>query len=161
MRITTFIPVFVLMALSVHSQELKQIYDPDSNAEKVVNQAIEKAKKENKHVFIQVGFNRCPWCRAFHKFINQDKEIDSIIQANYVKAKIYYGKSNQNPKMMKRLEYPNRFGFPVFVILDATGRRIHTQNSAYLEEGKGYKRKEVIKFFKQWSPTALDPASYK
>jgi len=61
---------------------------------------------------------------------------------------------------LKKLEYPQRFGFPVFVILDSNGKRIHTQNSAYLEEDKGYSRKKVLDFLNQWSPDALNPNLY-
>jgi hypothetical protein len=63
--------------------------------------------------------------------------------------------------MMARLGYPQRFGFPVFVILDAKGRRIHTQNSAYLEDGKGYSKKKLLEFFENWSPDALNPERYQ
>jgi hypothetical protein len=57
--------------------------------------------------------------------------------------------------------YPQRFGFPVFIILDENGNRIHTQNSAYLEEGKGYSKDKIAEFFEAWSPAALDPKNYK
>ena len=50
---------------------------------------------------------------------------------------------------------------PVFVILDKNGNRIHTQNSAYLEEGKGHSPKKVLEFLKHWSPASIDPKSYK
>ena len=56
---------------------------------------------------------------------------------------------------MKLLENPARFGFPVFVILDEQGKRIHTQNSAYLEEGKGYSEKKVAEFLNIWTPKAV------
>ena len=40
--------------------------------------------------------------------------------------------------MLKRLNNPARFGFPVFVVLDAEGRVIHIQDSSFLEEGQDY-----------------------
>ena len=63
--------------------------------------------------------------------------------------------------MLARLNFPQRFGFPVFVILDGKGNRIHTQNSAFLEKGESYDRDHVLRFFKNWSPAALNPANYK
>lgn len=60
----------------------------------------------------------------------------------------------------KQSEYPQRFGFPVFVILDSVGKRIHTQNSAYLEEGEGYSKKKVLDFLTNWSPEVLNPNLY-
>ncbi|GAB6279950.1 MAG: hypothetical protein STSR0006_19930 [Lentimicrobium sp.] len=58
-------------------------------------------------------------------------------------------------------EYPQRFGFPVFVILNQKGERIHTQDSGLLESGENYDDKKVIQFLKNWSPKALDPSLYE
>jgi hypothetical protein len=73
---------------------------------------------------------------------------------------VNYSKENKNEKVLEKLGFPQRFGFPVFVILDAKGNRIHTQNSAYLEADGGYNKEKVLGFFKQWSPAALDPKTY-
>ena len=62
-------------------------------------------------------------------------------------------------KFLPSLEFPQRFGFPVFVILDENGKRIHTQNSAFLKKGDGYDKEKVLRFFKNWSPQALNPAN--
>ena len=51
---------------------------------------------------------------------------------------------------METLGYPQRFGFPVFII-NQKGDRIHTQNSAHLEQGEGYSEKEVITFLNHWN----------
>jgi hypothetical protein len=72
-----------------------------------------------------------------------------------------YSPENRNEDALASLDYPQRFGFPVFVILDGKGNRLHTQNSAYLEEGNGHDSKKVLEFFNHWSPAALDPKSYE
>jgi hypothetical protein len=63
---------------------------------------------------------------------------------------------------MKDLEYPNRFGFPVFVVLDGKGKILHTQDSGQLEHAtvKGYDTTKVVTFLKMWNVKALDPTSY-
>ncbi|MEZ5011563.1 MAG: hypothetical protein R2744_08225 [Bacteroidales bacterium] len=66
-----------------------------------------------------------------------------------------YSPENKNEEATRMLENPGRFGYPVFIILDQQGKRIHTQNSAYLEEGKGYNSKKVVEFLKGWSPGAF------
>jgi hypothetical protein len=55
---------------------------------------------------------------------------------------------------MKRLNNAGRFGFPVMVVLDENGNVIHIQDSSFLEEGKGYNKEKVIRFFKNWTPQA-------
>jgi len=101
------------------------------------------------------------WCRRFHKFVYENESLDSLLAADYVFTPLNYSKGHQNLDILADLGYPQRFGFPVFVILDGNGNRIHTQNSAYLEEDKSYSEKKVAQFLKHWSPAAIDPENYK
>ena len=57
--------------------------------------------------------------------------------------------------MMQRLGNPARFGFPVFVVLDINGSVLHIQDSSFLEEDNSYSEKKVLRFFKNWTPTAV------
>jgi hypothetical protein len=72
-----------------------------------------------------------------------------------------YSKENKNLDLLAELEYPQRFGFPVLLVLNGEGRRIHTQNTGYLEKDKSYDEKKVVGFLRNWSPEALDPDSYR
>lgn len=151
------------MFFSANSQDLSKfrLYKPDENAENAIGAALQQARKEGKHVFIQAGGNWCIWCARFHDFITSDKSLDSLVQRNFVVYHLNYSKENYNKKIMEAYGFPQRFGFPVFLVLNADGKLLHTQNSAYLEEGKGYSREKVIEFFQHWSPAALDPERYK
>lgn len=97
----------------------------------------------------------------FHKYVHENETIDSTLTANYVFVLLNYSRENKNLDILAELEYPQRFGFPVFVILDDEGKRIHTQNSAYLEKDKSYDEKKVLQFLKHWSPAAVDPENYQ
>lgn len=145
------------------SQDLKtfKLYKPEENAEQQLNEAVKKAKTEGKHVFIQVGGNWCIWCARFNDLVINDKSIDSLINANYVVYHLNYSKENKNEKLLANYRFPQRFGFPVFMVLDGNGNLIHTQNSGYLEKGKGYDEKTVMGFLNDWSPKAFDPKQYK
>ena len=76
-----------------------------------------------------------------------------------------YSKENKNWDLMERFQYPNRFGFPVFVVLNGEGKLLHIQDSGILEncdpQVKGYDTTKVVTFLKLWSVKALDPATYK
>ncbi len=74
---------------------------------------------------------------------------------------VFYGRENYNKDVMEDLGFPQRFGFPVVVILDRNGNRIHTQNTAYLEKDQSYDFKIMKEFLFNWSPKALNPESYK
>ncbi|MGQ7870208.1 thioredoxin family protein [Sunxiuqinia sp. sy24] len=149
----------ILISSSLFAQT-SQIYKPEANAKAEIQQAVKQAKAEGKHVFLQIGGNWCPWCIKFHRFVENDSEIKAFVDANFNVVKVNYSKENKNLDVLKSLDYPQRFGFPVFVVLNGNGERIHTQNSAYLEKDGAYDSKEVLLFYKQWSPKALAPSTY-
>jgi thioredoxin-related protein len=154
--------ISLFFSFHIFSQDMTKfnLYKPAENAEMEINKALDLAKKEGKHVFIQIGGNWCIWCARFHEYITNDRSLDSLVNANYVIYHMNYSKENYNAKLLARYGYPQRFGFPVFLILDKEGKLLHTQNSAYLEKEKGYDRNLVIGFFNDWSPKALQSSQY-
>lgn len=161
MRNILTLSFLILFSNFLFSQEKFNIYNPEADAKNEIENAVKIAKKENKHVFIQVGGNWCGWCKLFHELVTTDEDISKYIEENYELIHLNYSKENSNLDVLETLDFPQRFGFPVFVILDKNGERIHTQNSAYLEEGRGHSPQKVLEFLKHWSPASIDPNSYK
>jgi len=151
---------FVLCITLINAQDIK-IYNPEANAKEDIQAAVKEAAKSGKHVFLQIGGNWCPWCVKFHRFVEEDAEISDFVEKNFVVVKVNYDPQHKNEEVLAELGYPQRFGFPVFVVLDGKGNRIHTQNSAFLEKDKGYDRDRVLRFYNNWSLAALDPKNYK
>ena len=148
---------FILFATFASAQETK-LYHPEADAAKDIAAAVKKAKAENKFVLIQGGGNWCKWCIEFARFAKADPKIDSVINASFVWYHLNYSKENENKAMFSKLGYPQRFGYPVFIILNGKGERIHTQNSEYLEDGKSsYNQQKVQSFLEMWSPRVLVP----
>ena len=144
-----------LFALQVSAYAQRKPYDENLNAMEQIDNAVKKAAEEGKYVLCQVGGNWCPWCIRFAEYADTNAAVHKIIEDNFVYIHINWSKANKNPEAMKRLANPARFGFPVFVILDREGRPIHIQNSAYLEEGKGYSEKKVSEFLLNWTEKAV------
>lgn len=152
---------FFIIISNISIAQKTEIYNTKADAQKEIKQAIKKASSEGKHVFIQIGGNWCPWCVKFHRFIEADSELKSLMENNYKVVKVNYDKDIKQNALMERLGFPQRFGFPVFVILNGQGDRIHTQNSAFLEKDKSYDKEVLIRFFKNWSAKAIHPDTYK
>lgn len=160
--IKTIMSLLCLVALPLFaSTQVKKVYNPAADAKADVNNAIRLAQAEGKHVFLQIGGNWCPWCIKFHNFVETNSEIKAFMNTNYEVVKVSYDPKNRQEELLAQLGFPQRFGFPVFVVLDGSGKRIHTQNSAFLEKDKSYDQDVVLRFLKNWSPTALNPESYK
>lgn len=161
-KIVLVLLLFVFAAVA-HSQDLSKfnLYNPAENGENEIAKSVKEAKASGKHVFIQIGGNWCIWCMRFNDFVHSDRSIDSLVNANYVVYHLNYSKENTNSKLLAKYGFPQRFGFPVFLVLDGNGKLLHTQNSSYLESGKSYDEEKVKGFFQDWSKKALDPAAYK
>lgn len=155
----------VFFALHINAQTaLKKVYNEDINPIEQIDQAVTKAKSDRKFVICQVGGNWCPWCLRFADFITNDSTISNIIDQNFVYIHVNYNprksegeeKEKLAKQMLERLNHPARFGFPVFVVLDEDGKVIHIQDSSFLEEGQGYNKEKVLRFFKNWTPQAVN-----
>ncbi len=154
--------MFSVLILKAQAQTVApKIYDPSANAESDIAAAIKKAKAENKHVLLQAGGNWCSWCIEFNKFTQVNGSIDSLLNKCFVVYHLNYSLENKNNAIFAKYGYPQRFGFPVFIILDENGNRIHTQNSDYLEQGRSYNKQKVYEFLLQWTPQALSAELYK
>ncbi|MGQ9846639.1 MAG: thioredoxin family protein [Bacteroidales bacterium] len=142
-----------LIELFCFSQE-KQLYNHQLDGKVQIKQAIELAQKNNKHILIQVGGNWCPWCLRFHKFLNEVPKIDSLVQSSYIYVPLNYSRKNKNEENLTQLEFPQRFGFPVLVILDQNGK------NSYSKLGIARKR-PIVRYNKSLSiPSTLDSASH-
>lgn len=158
---------FMLAAVFTFTAEaqsnLKKIYDESIDPMEQIDKAVAKAKAQGKHVVCQVGGNWCRWCLMFADYITKDAEISSMIDDNFVYIHVNYNpreradeaKAQKNAKLLKRLNNPGRFGYPVFVILDAEGKVIHIQDSSFLEQDNSYNKEKVMRFFRNWTPKAV------
>lgn len=151
----------VVFAQKDNTEKKSLIYNPEENAAAAIAVAVKKAKAEKKQVLIQAGGNWCGWCLEFNRFTHADPKIDSLLKADYVVYHLNYSKENKNEKIFEQYKFPQRFGFPVFLILNDEGELIHTQNSAYLEEGESYHRDKVLAFLFDWNRKALNADTYK
>ena len=159
--------LFLLAAGIAVAQTGEQPYNPDQNIRADLKNAIEQAKKENKQILIQFGGNWCPWCLRFHALVKGVPRVDSLMKENYIYLllNVPREKEKRDITLFRDFNFPNRFGYPVFVILNQEGNLIHTQDSDAFEyqskEVKGYDTTKVIRFLSLWTTRALDPESYQ
>ncbi len=161
MRIQFFLLFFSGILFQRTTLAADSLYHPKANAEKEIALAVRQAKTENKHVLIQAGGNWCSWCLEFDRFTHQDFQLDSLLKTNYIVCHLNFSSENKNYEIFKKYGFPVRFGFPVFLVLDGDGKLLHTQSSAYLEEGKGYSKEKTFEFLDNWRKDALNEKNYQ
>lgn len=133
--------------------KLPKPYHPEANAELEIKNAVALAKKEHKNVVVQAGGNWCIWCLRFNNYVQQTPELKKMVDDNFVYYHLNWSPENKNEKVFTSYGNPGeKFGYPVFIILDENGKQIHTQDSSVLEEGSGYSLEKVKEFFNIWKP---------
>lgn len=151
-----------IISLSLFAQKkYGDLYHPEADAAADLELVMKKAAEEGKQVFVKIGGNWCVWCYRFHDFMEEDEELKTMLEENYVVYHLNYSGENKNEEWLKKFNFPQRFGFPVFVILDAEGNRLHTQDSALLEKEKSYDKNKIKGFLMSWTKKAVDPATYE
>ncbi|MFH4965371.1 thioredoxin family protein [Gaetbulibacter sp. M235] len=97
------------------------------SSEEILMKATEKAKNENKHVFIMFHASWCGWCKKMDKSMN-DPACKDLFDKNYVIEHLVVKESDSN----KHLENPSaedllkrykgdKSGIPFWLIFDDEG----------------------------------------
>lgn len=140
-------------AAAEEKAKLPKPYDSKADAQADINKLVAQAKKEGKNIMIQAGGNWCIWCLRFNQYVQTTPELKKIVDKNYLYYHLNYSPDNKNEKVFSQYGNPGeKFGYPVFIVLDKTGKMIHVQQSDVLEEGKGYSLEKTKTFFNQWAP---------
>lgn len=154
----TLLTALLLSVSPMAAQGLKRVYNEQADAALLIDSALAVARDAGKLVVCQVGGNWCPWCLKFADFIASDDEIAQLVEKNFVYIHVNYARGTKDEatlRVMRRLGNPQRFGFPVMVVLRTDGSVAHIQDSSFLEQDKSYDRSKVLRFFNCWTPTAV------
>lgn len=52
------------------------------------DEALERAKKEDKMIFLSVGYSTCHWCHVMEKESFENEEIARIMNDNFINIKV-------------------------------------------------------------------------
>jgi thioredoxin-related protein len=114
-----------------HSPErVKEFLDrwvaPKADAKAVLKDALDRAEKEDKRVFLHFGAPWCGWCHKLEDFLARE-EIAAILGPDFVDVKIDTDRMTHGKEVMK--EYcEKQGGIPWFAILDAKGKALATSD---------------------------------
>lgn len=139
------------------------IYDEAADAGKQIDDAIARAKKENRRVLVQWGANWCGWCRLLHAKFKDDKEIAKELQYEYDVVLVDVGQFDKHTDLAKKYGADIKAGIPFLTVLDAEGKVLANQETGVLEaktpEGKnGHDSAKILAFLTKHQAPYL-PAS--
>lgn len=134
------------------------IYSPHADGDALVAGALREARAEHKLVLVDLGANWCIWCRRLHHTFETNPAVAAELQRHYVVVLIDVNRrhgSQRNAGLIARFHNPVRFGLPVLVVLDASGRQLTTEDSGNLESGAGHSPQKIVAFLRRWEGAAV------
>ena len=149
------IKLILTLLFFYHLTYAEETYDPSADAMFDITAAISLAKESKKHVFVKVGGNWCGWCKLYTKFSESDNDITRTMEQEFISVLVNWSPENKNLEAMSYLGNPQRFGYPVFIILNGEGKVLHTQDTALLEEGRGYNKNHILRFLNVWTYSSV------
>jgi hypothetical protein len=97
------------------------------NAEEVLKEALRKAGKDNKMVFVRLSSPGCVWCHYLSNMLCR-KDVASILSRDFISLEIDLVRMKNGEKVGNRLQNRERIGgvapIPWFAILDAEGKKL-------------------------------------
>ncbi len=117
--------------------------------------ALKKAKKENKLIFLSIGYSTCHWCHVMLKESFRDTKVAEILNKYYVSIKV---DKEQNPgidrfyqEIAKKL-YGHYIGWPLNIIMLPNKKIIYI--SGYIPKNNVFAKKGLLTilpyFAKKW-----------
>ena len=125
-------------------------YDDAADPAQQLKDTLGRAQAENKTVLLQVGGEWCGWCKRMTKYIADTESVHDLMTESFLIQKVTYNSENSNEAFLSN--YPKIGGYPHIFVLDANGKLLHSQDTAKLEEGRGYSEEAFLAFLSKWKP---------
>ena len=111
-----------------------KVYDEQANGAEQIAVALASAKRENRRVLIQWGWNWCGWCLALHHLYESNAEISKELSYEYETVFVDAGSDRKNVALAKAYgALVDHEGYPYLTILDADGKALANQETSSLE----------------------------
>lgn len=98
---------------------------PLTNARRLMREALDQAKREDKRVLVQEGGPGCSWCIVLSRYLDAHK---TLIEKDYVHLKLD-SRMPEAEAVIGELRAQKEGGIPWMVILDAHGQKLITSDA--------------------------------
>lgn len=137
------------------------IYDESADAAVQIEQALAKAKKENRRVLIQWGGNWCGWCHLLHEMFKKNGNVRKELMYEYDVVLVDIGQKDKNQELLEKYEVDLKSnGVPYLTVLDSEGEVVANQETSCLEskeeDAKEHDEAAVMEFLKKHRTTPVD-----
>ena len=105
-------------------------------------EAFAKAKKENKLIFLSIGYSTCHWCHVMEEESFENEAVAKLLNDNYISIKV---DREEYPQLDKKYQkwymgiHGKRGGWPLTVFMSPEAEVFHLATYIPAEEGYGSK----------------------
>ena len=105
-------------------------------------EAFEKAHKENKLIFLSIGYSTCHWCHVMEEESFTDDTVAKLLNEGYISIKVDREELPQLDKKYQQLYmamHGERGGWPLSIFMSPNAEVFHLATYIPIEEGYGSK----------------------
>ena len=143
-------------AAAIAERVARSPYDESADALEQIAAGVKKAQARDARVLLVFGGNWCGWCVKLHKLFEENEEISSLLQAEYVPVWIDTAQLEKHAALGEQYAELSQHGVPFLAVLDAEDTRLTTQNTGDLEQGPNHDPAKVLEFLNAWRLPAKD-----
>ena len=148
--------VIVLLILTAKyiGKKTEGPYRADGKPGMEIQAALEQAQQKGQHLLVVFGANWCPWCRALHHLMEENREVHEYLKQNYQVVLVDVGRRDRNMELDSLYGHPVKLGLPALVLLDERGELLTLQETGVFEfssrESKAHDPEKFLNFLKRW-----------
>jgi thioredoxin 1 len=127
----------------------KDLYPSDADANKEIDEALERAVKEKKRVLLVFGANWCYDCHVLDRALH-DGAAGKIVDESFLLVHVDISEGEKNLDLVKRYKIPLDKGVPAVAILGSDGKLLYSSGDGEFEAARKMMKKELLAFLTRW-----------
>ena len=109
-------------------------------------EAFAKAKKENKLIFLSIGYSTCHWCHVMEEESFTDEEVSALLNESFISIKVdreEYPQLDKKYQMFYMAVHGKRGGWPLSVFMSPEAEVFHL--ATYIPKTEAYGSMGIMK----------------
>ena len=129
-------------------------FDKTAAAQDEIQESLEGARKNGKHVLLVYGANWCSDSTRMVTVLQSDPRIAEVLRQSYVVTRIDVGPrgSGRNADLVARYHATIDKGIPVLVVLDSSGRLLNDTRQERLRDSDHKHPERIVTFLQKHAP---------
>src|SRR2546428_12677686 len=126
------------------------LYPANADAKREIDEGLERAVKEKKHVLLIFGANWCYDCHVLDRALHEG-EAGLIVKGRFVLVHVDIGEGDKKLDLAKKYKKPLGKGVPAGAILKGDGTLLYSSGDGEFESARTMMKKDLKAFLQRWN----------